>query len=89
METQTEPQRGVQFPERRQYLNLRAIYVDARRHIDHVFHNRHDWAGSPIDYVAHRIVHEAYPSLDSNEVRILVGAIERAHQQLAISEKMN
>jgi len=74
-------------PERRRYPHLRAIYPDARSHIDHVFHNRHDWAGSPIDYVAHRIIHEHYPQLASNDVRILVGAIERVHEALAAAGK--
>lgn len=73
-------------PERRRYPHLRAIYPDARLRIDHVFHNRHDWAGSPIDYVAHRIIHETYPQLDSSEVRLLVGAIERVHAALAAAE---
>jgi len=87
MDTQTEAQIGVARPERRIYPQLRAIYPDARLHIDHVFHNRHDWAGSPIDYVAHRIIHETYPQLVSSEVRILVGAIERVHEELAAAEK--
>jgi len=74
-------------PERRLYPHLRAIYPDARLHIDHVFHNRQDWAGSPIDYLAHRIIHEHYPQLASNDVRILVGAIERVHEALAAAGK--
>jgi len=94
MSTETEAQGDIPHaerahPERRRYPYLRAIYPDARVHIDHVFHNRHDWAGSPIDYVAHRIIHEHYPQLVSNEVRILVGAIERVHEALAVDEKSN
>ncbi len=80
MDTQTEPQQSGADSERRHNPHLRAIYPDASKHIDHLFHNRHDWAGSPIGYLAHRLIHEAYPQLGSNEVRILVGAIERVHQ---------
>lgn len=80
MDTQTEAQAR---PERRRYPHLRAIYPDARLHIDHLFHNRHDWAGSPLDYLAHRVIHENYPHLASGEVRILVSAIEQVHQALA------
>ena len=81
MDTQPEDQGGAQH-ERRRYPHLRALYPDARTHIDHIFHN-HDWAGSPIDYLAHRLIHETYPHLGSKDVRILVAAIERAHQALA------
>jgi len=83
MDLYAEPQPAT---ERRRHLHLRAIYPDARIHIDHLFHNRHDWADSPIDYLAHRVIHEAYPHLRSNDVRILVGAIERAHRELAEQE---
>ena len=69
--------------ERRQHPHLRAIYNEARNHIDHLFHNRHDWAGSPIDYLAQRAVHEAYPHLRSEDVRLLVNAIEQLHKSLA------
>lgn len=87
MNIQTEAGSDPAHPERRRYPHLRAIYHEARHRIDHVFHDRHDWAGSPIDYVAHRIIHESYPQLDSSEVRLLVGAIERVHQELAATEK--
>jgi hypothetical protein len=87
MNTQTEVQEGAAHHERRRYPHLRAIYQEARGHIDHVFHNRHDWAGSTIDYLALRIIHEHYPHLHSSEVRVLVGAIECVHAQLAMHEK--
>lgn len=83
MDMNTEPQTDV---ERRQHPHLRAIYPEARIHIDHLFHNRHDWAGSPIDYLAQRVIHENYPHLHGEDVRILVGAIERTHQMLAEQE---
>ena len=66
--------------ERRQHLQLRVIYAEARTHIDHLFHHRHDWAGSSIDFLAQRVIHEAYPHLRGEDVRTLVDAIERAHQ---------
>ncbi len=69
--------------ERRRHPHLRAIYPDARIQIDHLFHNRHDWAGSPIDYLAQRAIHEAWPHLQGDDVRTLVGAIERVHRKLA------
>ena len=66
--------------ERRCHLQLRVIYDEARTHIDHLFHHRHDWAGSSIDILAHRVIHEHYPHLRGNDVRILVSAIERVNQ---------
>jgi hypothetical protein len=72
--------------ERRHHAHLRAIYPEARTHIDHLFRNRHDWAGSPIDILAHRVIHENYPGLRSEDIRVLVAAIERAHQALAEQE---
>ncbi len=83
MDINSEPQ---PVNERRRYPHLRAIYPEARIHIDHLFHNRHDWAGSPIDYLAHRVIHENYPHLHGEDVRILVGAIERMHRTLAKQE---
>lgn len=83
MNTNSEPQPA---DERRQHPHLRAIYPEARIHIDHLFHNSHDWAGSPIDYLAQRVIHENYPHLQGEDVRILVGAIERMHQTLAKQE---
>jgi hypothetical protein len=85
MQAHPEPQ-GVTSIERRQHPHLRAIYVDARARIDHFFHNAHDWAGSPIDYLAHRLIHEAYPQLTSRDVKVLVGAIERWHESAATVE---
>jgi precorrin isomerase len=72
--------------ERRRYPHLRAIYPEALAHIDHLFHNRHDWANTPVDYLAHRVIHETYPHLHGEDVRILVNAIERMHQALAEQE---
>ncbi len=69
--------------ERRHHPHLRAIYPDARIKIDHLFHDRHDWAGSPIDYLAQRAIHESWPHLQGDDVRILVDAIERVHLKLA------
>ncbi len=83
MQTSDEPQPAQ---ERRSHLHLRAIYPEARSHIDHLFRNRHDWAGSPIDMLAQRLVHETYPHLRSEDIRILVNAIERMHLALANQE---
>jgi hypothetical protein len=58
---------------------LRAIFDDARERINHFFHHD-DWAGSPLGYLAMRVVHEAYPALSNEEVRILTLAIERRVQ---------
>lgn len=82
MYTHPEPQ-GVTPVERRQHFHLRGIYSDARSRIDHFFHDSHDWAGSSIDYLAHRLIHEAYPQLSSSEVKVLVSAIERGHHAAA------
>ena len=56
---------------------MRTIYSEVRDKLDHFFHSK-EWAGSSIDYLALRMVHEAYPDLTSDEVRILVAAIERS-----------
>lgn len=72
--------------ERRRHPHLRAIYPEARTHVDHLFHNRHDWAGTPRDFLAHRVIHDTYPHLHSEDIRILVMAIERIHQVLAEQE---
>jgi hypothetical protein len=69
--------------ERRQHHNLRAIFDDALHRIDHFFHQRTDWAGSSIDYLALRVIHEAYPGLSHEDVRILASAIERRVQDAA------
>jgi hypothetical protein len=71
-------ERGSEQPERRRSLKLRLLYDDATEHIDHFFHSSHEWAGSSRDYLALRVVHEAYPGLTSDEVHILVRAIARA-----------
>lgn len=67
--------------ERRTHPHLRAIYQDACARIDHFFHDSSNWAGTPIDYLALRVVHEAYPDLDTKDVRVLVCAIERHYVQ--------
>jgi len=69
---------GQVQPDRRQNPRLRTIYGDVREKLDHFFHSRKEWAGSSIDYLALRMVHEAYPELTSDEVRTLVAAIERS-----------
>jgi hypothetical protein len=67
--------------ERRRNLKLRGIFPDAKIRIDHFFHARTDWAGSPTDYLALRVIHEHYPDLSSAEVRTLMTAIERRVQE--------
>lgn len=71
--------RGAYQQERRHHPHLRAIYEDARSRIDHFFHSSPEWAHSPMDYLAHRVVHEAYPDLTPQDVRLLVSAIERRY----------
>ncbi len=72
---------GVIQVERRANPRLRNIYRDARIRIDHFFHDSSNWAGTPIDYLALRVVHEAYPDLSTQDVRTLVAAIERRYEQ--------
>ncbi len=79
METHIEDQ-GAYRNERRRHHHLRSIYDDARVRIDHFFHSGTDWANSPMDYLAHRVIHEAYPGLTPQDVRTLVVAIERRYQ---------
>ena len=63
--------------ERRKHPNLRAIFDEARGHLDIFFKQHTDWAGSDQDYLALRVIHEAYPQLNPDEVKILTHAIER------------
>jgi hypothetical protein len=63
--------------ERRKHPNLRAIFTEAKGRLEHVFNQTTDWAGSDRDYLALRVIHEAYPELNADEVRILTHAIER------------
>lgn len=76
MESYTDDH-GHTHPERRQHPRLRAIFDDARERVDRFFHATEDWVGSSIEHLALRLVHEAYPDLSSQEVRILLTAIER------------
>jgi hypothetical protein len=78
MSTYTDGRGAVQV-ERRIHPQLRAIYDDARLRIDRFFHDSEHWAGTPIDYLALRVVHEAYPDLPGDDVRTLVSAIERRY----------
>ncbi len=71
---------GVFHNERRSHPHLRAIFDDARGRIDHFFHATSEWANSPMEYLAHRVVHEAYPKLTTHDVKTLVAAIERTYQ---------
>lgn len=68
---------GRSHPDRRQNPRLRAIFDDARERVERFFHATEDWVGSSIEHLALRLVHEAYPDLSSQEVRILLTAIER------------
>jgi len=70
-------------PDRRRNPRLRSIFPDARIRIDRLFHSRHDWAGSPEDFLALRLLHESYPYLESGEVRTLMLAIARRVRQEA------
>jgi len=71
--------------ERRKHPNLRAIFAEAKSRLDQVFNNTIDLAGSDRDYLALRVIHEAYPELNADEVRILTHAIERGvKDELAI-----
>jgi hypothetical protein len=63
--------------ERRKNHQLRAIFTEAKNRLDQVFNHTTDWAGSDRDYLALRVIHEAYPELNADEVRILTHAIER------------
>lgn len=63
--------------ERRKNPKLRTIFDEARKQLDHVFNQSSDWAGSDRDYLALRVIHDAYPDLNAEEVKILTYAIER------------
>ena len=71
---------GTNRPERRNHPHLRRIFDGAALRIHHFFHGQDDWAGSSQDFLALRIVHDAYPELSTGDVRILVNAIGRRSQ---------
>lgn len=81
-----EPHNPDPHAERRAHPRLRAIYHDANALIDHFFRHRHEWAGSSINYVAQRVIHEHYPTLSAEDVLLLVSAIERVHRAMGDEE---
>lgn len=89
MNNQSEVQVAGAQPERRKYPHLRAIYDEARQHIDHLFRGNREPAARPMDRIAQRIIQQRYPNLSSEDIRILVGAIERVHQVFATAGKMH
>lgn len=68
---------GHIHPERRHHPRLRSVFDDAKERVERFFHATESWVGSSIEHLALRLVHEAYPDLSSQEVRILLTAIER------------
>jgi hypothetical protein len=64
------------FTERRHNARLRSIFPDARTRVAHFFHGSRDWVDGTLEYLAQRVVHEAFPDLCAAEVRILITAIE-------------
>lgn len=68
---------GTNRPERRSHPHLRRIFDGAALRIQYFFHGQDDWAGTSQDFLALRIVHDAYPELSPGDVRILVRAIGR------------
>lgn len=63
------------LPERRYNPRLRTIYPVASERLHRLFKNQQAWAGSSIDFVALRAVHEQYRDLSPGEVRALVTTI--------------
>lgn len=80
MSTHVDPGGAIQV-ERRIHPQLRLLFNDARIRIDHFFRDSSHWAGTPLDYLALRVVHEAYPDLSTQDVRTLVAAIERRYER--------
>ena len=81
MQTESDLQLDDSPEERRRHLHLRVLYDDASNRIEQFFRHRNEWAGSSINYLAQRIIHDAYPYLNAEDVRILVAAIERVHHE--------
>ncbi len=87
MKNQSEDQDTCVCQERRKYPHLRAIYDESRKYIDHLFQGNREPISGPMDHIAHRIIEKQYPNLSSEDIRILVGAIERVHQVFATAGK--
>jgi hypothetical protein len=69
--------RGRYHPDRRGNITAHP-YDDVSERIDRFYHSNHDWAGTSTDFMALRVVHEAYPELSPQEIRTLVTAIGHA-----------
>jgi hypothetical protein len=76
MDVYTDPV-GEAHPERRRNAKLRGIFPEVAEKLQRSFHERIDWAGSSLDFLALRLVHEHYPALTADEVRCLVTAVGR------------
>ena len=61
MQTDSDLQLDDSPEERRRHLHLRVLYDDASNRIEQFFRHRNEWAGSSINYLAQRIIHEDAP----------------------------
>ena len=82
MNSKIETRDGGERPERRRHPHLRNIYEEARRHLDHIFREHESPADSQAEIEAFRIMQERFPHLGSDDIRILVAAIQRVHEVL-------
>lgn len=82
MNSKIKTRDGDERPERRRHQHLRNIYEEARRHLEHIFRDRQPPEESLADIEAQRIMQERYPHLGSDDIRILVAAIQRVHEVL-------
>lgn len=82
MNSKLKTRNGGERPERRRHPHLRNIYEEARRHLDRIFRDLQPPEESQAEIEAQRIMQEQFPHLGSDDIRILVAAIQRVHQVL-------
>lgn len=66
--------------ERRQNTKLRDLFENAYASIAPFLDPRQIWSGAPLEFLAFRMLREAYPDLSSLEARQLVSASVRVYQ---------
>jgi hypothetical protein len=65
--------------ERRQNLELRAIFDEAYTRIEPFLDPAQTWGGAPLTVLAYHALREAYPELSSEDAHVLIVAAKRVY----------
>lgn len=71
---------GSGSPERRVYVSLRVIFVEACEITAPFFDRDHEWGGKSLTLYARQTLRETFPDLTQQEIAILFSAVQRFHQ---------